>query len=73
MAESAQDQLRDLQCPRCGYVLVNNSGIGAVYCGPHIDSYGHEWPAVQMLTIRDWDEFKRENGFEQIPQQSKEP
>jgi hypothetical protein len=39
---------------------VNNTGIGAVYCGPHVDGRGHEFPAVQMRTIRDWPEFMRE-------------
>lgn len=57
---SVEQQTRDLQCPRCGYVVVNDTGIGAKYCGPHVDSRGTVvGPAVRMRTIRDWAEFSR--------------
>jgi hypothetical protein len=56
------NETRDLQCPTCGYVVVNDTGIGAVYCGPHINGRGTELPAVQMRTIRDWAEFQK-NGY----------
>ena len=54
-------QKRDLQCPYCGYVVVNDTGVGAKYCGPHVNSRGEYSRAVQMRTIRDWDEFEKEN------------
>lgn len=58
---SNQAQTRDLQCPTCGYVVVNDTGIGAKYCGPHVDSRGTVvGPTVRMRTIRDWPEFMRE-------------
>ncbi len=49
------EETRDLECPHCGYRVYNNRGIGAVYCGPHIDGKGYEYPAVRMRELsRRW-------------------
>lgn len=52
------EETRDLQCPFCGYVIVNSTSIGAVHCGPHVNWRGEHFPAAQMRTIRDWEEFR---------------
>ena len=51
-------QTRDLQCPHCGHVVVNDTSIGAKFCGPHMDARGEFSPAVQMRTTRDWSLFQ---------------
>ncbi len=39
---------REMVCPYCGYICQTTS-IGAVYCGPHMASFGgNVSPAVQM-------------------------
>lgn len=54
---NTEAETRDLQCPSCGYVVVNDTGIGAKYCGPHVNSRGEYSPARQMRVIRDWPDF----------------